>query len=635
MISAGKAIRRGFGWARALRFRLAFSYVMFFAVLLVLLGILFRQTLSNTFQNQMESVLDEEWGAAKGYLRTGPEGPNWFYDEKDPDESFIVRRLQRVYMLADTAGHPLQHSAIYDSLGIDSPAEIRSILQSGQPALRVRTDPGNVPYMIRSGLWVDHDGHKYYLAIGRAIDYNDEVIKDFTFKYFALVPVLLVVSGVLGWFLAGRALQPVNSVADAAQRITHSNLGLQIPARNSGDELDRLIEAFNHMMSRLNESFEQIRQFSTDVSHELRTPLTVVRGQLEVALFTAQTVEQHRDAMADALEGVERLSNIVRALLMLSQAESGQLVLQKQEVDLTGLVRDLVDQHQIPAEAQGVHLSAQLPAGCGILGDRIQIERLVSNLLGNAIKYTPSGGRVKASLVRRYDHVELVVEDTGVGIAAEHLPHIFDRFYRVPSADPEKGLGLGLSFVAWIAKAHGGSVSVESKLNQGTRFAVTCRPATGRRKLPRPPACRCPNGYTRKTRMANLEIQSREREGIKILDVIGKLTVGGASDLRERVNAETAAGNLQQILNLKEVEYIDSTGLGAMVICYMSVQKAGGTLKLSNLNRRNLELVLLTKLSTVFQIFPEEQEAVNSFFPDREIKRFDILSFVQQQREGN
>ena len=128
--------------------------------------------------------------------------------------------------------------------------------------------------------------------------------------------------------------------------------------RHAGDELDRLIEAFNHMMTRLNRSFEQIRQFSTDVSHELRTPLTVVRGQLEVALFTAQTVDQYREAMADALEGVERLSNIVRALLMLSQAESGQLALQKTEIDLAELVRDLVDQHQIPAEAEGVRLSA-------------------------------------------------------------------------------------------------------------------------------------------------------------------------------------------------------------------------------------------------------------------------------------
>jgi anti-sigma B factor antagonist len=134
--------------------------------------------------------------------------------------------------------------------------------------------------------------------------------------------------------------------------------------------------------------------------------------------------------------------------------------------------------------------------------------------------------------------------------------------------------------------------------------------------------------------MAQIDIQSREREGIKILDLNGKLTVGGASDLRERVNEQLAAGSLQQILNLKEVDYIDSTGLGTMVICYMSVQKAGGALKLVNLNRRNLELVLLTKLSTVFPIFDDEQQAINSFFPDREIKHFDILSFIQQQKEG-
>src|ERR1700730_17700146 len=168
--------RKALGWTRGLRFRLALSYVIFFSILLVLLGMLFRQILSGTVQNQMEQVLDEEWGAAKGYLRTGPEGPNWFYDEKDPDESFTVRRVQRVYMLADTEGHPLQHSDIYDSLGIDAPSEIRAILQSGKPAIRMRTDPGGVPYMIRSGLWVDQLGHKYYLAIGRAIDYNDKVI---------------------------------------------------------------------------------------------------------------------------------------------------------------------------------------------------------------------------------------------------------------------------------------------------------------------------------------------------------------------------------------------------------------------------------------------------------------------------
>jgi heavy metal sensor kinase len=292
-------------------------------------------------------------------------------------------------------------------------------------------------------------------------------------NYLILVPIVIFLSGLLGWFLAGKALDPVNSVAETAQRITHSNLDMQIPVRQAGDELDRLIDAFNHMMTRLDRSFEQIRQFSTDVSHELRTPLTVVRGQLEVALFTAQNVEQYREAMAEALEGVDRLSNIVRALLMLSQAESGQLVLQKTHLDLAEVARDLVDQHQIPAEAQGVRLSADLPGPCMIYADRIQIERMLSNLLGNAIKYTPAGGAVGVMLHCEDEQVKLMVEDSGVGIAPDHLPHIFDRFYRVPSADPEKGLGLGLSFVAWIVKAHGGTIDVQSELQKGTRFIVT------------------------------------------------------------------------------------------------------------------------------------------------------------------
>ncbi|HTR36570.1 MAG TPA: ATP-binding protein [Bryobacteraceae bacterium] len=474
--------------ARGLRFRLALSYVIFFTVLLVLLGIIFRQTLNATFQSEMESVLDEEWGAVKGYLRTGAAGPDWFYDPHDPDESFTVERLRRVYLLADTQGHVMQHSEIYDSIGLDSPSEIQAVLKSGQKATRIRTDPKGVRYMIRSGQMIDERGNDYYLAIGRAIDQNDKVLYDFTRNYFSVVPLVIVLSGLLGWFLAGRALGPVNSVAEAAQRITHSSLHLQIPMRRAGDELDRLIEAFNHMMTRLNLSFEQVRQFSTDVSHELRTPLTVVRGQLEVALFTAKTVDQYRDAMATALEGVERLSNIVRALLLLSQAESGQLALQRNDLDIAGLVRGVVDEHQIPAEAEGVRLTEEIPPSCRIYADRTQIERLVSNLLSNAIKYTPSGGHVKVSLTPGTEEVKLVVEDTGVGISPDHLPHIFDRFYRVPSSDPDKGLGLGLSFVAWIVKAHGGTIEVLSELEKGTRFVVTLPVGTLTLTTPEVPA---------------------------------------------------------------------------------------------------------------------------------------------------
>ncbi|HKV53004.1 MAG TPA: ATP-binding protein, partial [Candidatus Binataceae bacterium] len=255
-----------------------------------------------------------------------------------------------------------------------------------------------------------------------------------------------------------------------------SNLSLQIPLRGAGDELDRLIESFNRMTERLNQSFEQIRRFSTDVSHELRTPLTAIRGQLEVALFTAETPEQYREAMLNALEDVEKLSSIVRALLLLSQAESGQLALQKAPIDLAGLAREVVDQFQIPAEEKNVKLSADLDANAVVSADHTQIERLLSNLLSNAIKYTPEGGwvRVRIGQAGSPGWAQMVVEDNGVGIPAENLPHIFDRFYRVKNAqtDGVAGLGLGLSFVAWIVEVHGGRIDVASAEGEGTRFTV-------------------------------------------------------------------------------------------------------------------------------------------------------------------
>jgi heavy metal sensor kinase len=264
-------------------------------------------------------------------------------------------------------------------------------------------------------------------------------------------------------------------VAQTAQRISGSNLSLRIPTRGAHDELDYLIETFNRMIERLESSFNQIRQFSTDVSHELRTPITAIRGQLEVALFTANSIEQYREAMLNALQDIERLSQIVRALLLLSQAESGQLALQKAPLDLSKLIADVVDQFQIPYEEARITLTADLRAQCVIEVDRVQIERMLSNLLSNAMKFTPAGGGVKVSLQRIPGGVELVVEDTGCGIAPDHLPHIFNRFYRVPGREsgPERGLGLGLSFVAWIVKAHDGNVRVVSTPGKGTRFIIS------------------------------------------------------------------------------------------------------------------------------------------------------------------
>jgi heavy metal sensor kinase len=461
---------------RGMRFRLTLSYVLFFTVLLVAVGLFFRQTLKFQTEGDVQEALEEEWDAAKGYLKIENQRPLWIADPSDPEENFIVSRLRHVYLITDSNGETLQNDETYESIGFDSPDEVRRILALHDPIVHTRTDKNGTPYLIKAGRVPDDKGHPYFFAIGRSLAPARTTVQKFTREFFLMLPVMIAVTGLLGWALAGRAIQPVNSVAQAAQNITGSNLTLQIPLRGAGDELDRLIDSFNRMTARLNQSFEQIRRFSTDVSHELRTPLTAIRGQLEVALFTAETPDQYREAMINALEDTEKLSSIVRALLLLSQAESGQVVLQRAPLDLAALARDVVDQFQIPAEEKGLTLTADLDSGVTISADHTQIERLLSNLLSNAVKYTPAGGwfRVRVGRAESEGWAQLVVEDSGVGIPAENLPHIFDRFYRVRSAHTNvvPGLGLGLSFVAWIVEVHGGRIDVASTEGEGTRFTV-------------------------------------------------------------------------------------------------------------------------------------------------------------------
>jgi heavy metal sensor kinase len=456
-----------------------------FTLLLLGVSLVFRQRLVGSLDEQAYTNLNNNWAVVKTNLRINRSEdakyayhPNWFFDANDPDESRIGAIVRGVILIADADGHALEESPIYQSLGTDSPAQIRKVLQNGQAVWLEKKDPKGVRYLIRESSIEDElNTRRFFVAIGISLAKDQALVTQFNWVILGLIPLVVFTGGLTGWVFAGRALSPVLEIARAAERITGSKLSLRIPSREAGDELDYLIETFNRMIERLEVSFNQIRQFSTDVSHELRTPITIIRGQLEVALFTAQTADQYRDAIVNSLADIERLSQIVRALLLLSQAESGQVVLQKQNLDIAGLAAEIVDQFQIPAEGAGIQLlfSAECSRCRGDF-DRVQIERMLSNLLSNAIKFTPQGGSVSVRVKRRENEVEISVSDTGQGIAPEHLPHIFDRFYRVrdsaEASSPEKGLGLGLSFVTWIARAHSGSIDVESEQGRGTTFRV-------------------------------------------------------------------------------------------------------------------------------------------------------------------
>ena len=478
-------------FSRGLRFTLTSIYTLLFTLLLLGVSLLFRHNLESTLNDQAYDDLNQSWAVVLANLRieNDPGQANyhakWFFDLASPDEAGISARIKSIYMVADQNGKPLldegapSYSATYHSLGPpDTPAQIARVLASSQPTWVNKTDPHGIPYLIRQGAVTSEDhSRKFFVSIGKSFDESDKLIRSFTWLCLGLVPLVMLTGWVTGWIFAGRALTPVLEIARAAQRISGSNLSMRIPSRKAGDELDYLVETFNQMIERLEHNFNQVRQFSTDVSHELRTPITVVRGQLEVALFTAQTAEQYRDAIVNSLADIERLSQIVRALLLLSQAETGQVILQKQNLDLVELAEATTDQFQIPAEGAEIELTFTANTRhCPGEFDRIQIERMLSNLLSNAIKFTPAGGTIRVVVDRDGDEAEIRVEDTGQGIPPEHLPLIFDRFYRVRGPNepvsPEKGLGLGLSFVAWIVRAHGGTVDVRSEPGKGTTFRI-------------------------------------------------------------------------------------------------------------------------------------------------------------------
>ena len=282
-----------------LRARLTFLYALFFALLVIGLGWLFRQTLRSILQRDAEAMVAEEWAAAKGYLDLKDGKIGWSYNRNDPEVARVVQNAQSVFLLTDEGGAPLQISETFRGLGIENP-ELRRWLEAPGPQDRVRRDRQGVLYLIRSGVHVAGN-RRFLFALGRSLEANERILAEFTRTYFTGIPILVLAVAGLGWMMAGRALTPLHQVAQGARSLSSENLRVRLRRRGAGDELDELIDAFNSMANRLESSFTQVRQFSMDASHELRTPLTAIRSQLEVALITATSPEQFRETILTAI----------------------------------------------------------------------------------------------------------------------------------------------------------------------------------------------------------------------------------------------------------------------------------------------------------------------------------------------
>ncbi|HEY0605243.1 MAG TPA: heavy metal sensor histidine kinase [Herpetosiphonaceae bacterium] len=333
-----------------------------------------------------------------------------------------------------------------------------------------------------------NDEIKGVLQVAQLLDEAEQTLDRLLLILATTIPVMLVVASWGGAFLAGRALLPIDRLTRAAQRISAHDLSerLGAPARN--DELGRLSLTFDSMIARLERAFRQQRQFTADASHELRTPLTALRGQIEVALSQPRSTAEYRSVLESALSQTERMSRLVSSLLTLARADAATLPLHYESLDLADLVTDVAEQMQPLADERKVRLEVHADS-VPLLIDQDRLLQVLLNLLDNALNHTPAGGSVSIACSAQDKHALVTVRDTGMGIAAEHLPHIFDRFYRVDTARSRErgGTGLGLAIAQMLIEAHGGLLSVESEPGAGSTFTIRLplRPAQAApRELP-------------------------------------------------------------------------------------------------------------------------------------------------------
>lgn len=301
-----------------------------------------------------------------------------------------------------------------------------------------------------------------------------EVLGNLFSIFIILVPVAIILSVLGGWFLANKSLAPVDKITKTARDITAQNLDRRIVSVEVDDEIGRLTSTINDMIGRLQSSFDQVKQFSVDASHELRTPLTVMRGELELALRSKQSNEQYRRILSSTLDEILRMSSVIENLLLLAKGDVGKSAFRFEEVALAPIIRELHEDGEMLAEKKHISVILDDVESLSVMGDSVRLRQLVLNLLDNAVKYTPEHGTISMSLVRENGSAKIVVQDNGIGIPAEDLSKIFDRFYRVEKGRSREmgGTGLGLSIVQWIAEIHSGSVSVQSELNKGSIFSV-------------------------------------------------------------------------------------------------------------------------------------------------------------------
>ncbi len=460
--------KKGLKVRHTLAFRLTLWYAGIFSLSASIAFIFFYLLMTSMFRDQTDRDLYRQAGIFSMIMATdGVEAVKRFADL----ESQASGEKKIFYRMFYPTGISFSSSnmSYWQDIGVTR-ANIEQALHGNSQIYETLTIP-NRTEQVR--ILYSNIGAGVILQLGQSLENVASFVEAFRQIVIATLAMLVLLSAGFGWFLARRAVSGVQAVTRTARSITAGSLQERVPVNTRGDEIDQLATTFNAMLDRIQHLVEGIREISDNVAHDLKSPLTRIRGAAEIALTTGKSMREFEQMAASNIEECDRLLDMINTMLMISQTEAGVGELENVQVDITQIVKHACDLFQPMAADKAVDLVCEELETARLKGDMSLLQRMVANLVDNAIKYTQAGGRVDVSVhVKDRHQIVLTVADSGVGISKMELPHIFERFYRCDPSRSTTGAGLGLSLAKAIVQAHQGRITVQSQTGQGSTFQV-------------------------------------------------------------------------------------------------------------------------------------------------------------------
>lgn len=476
---------------RSLRFKLIVWYVL---ILAVVIGIsdwflyrIFEKSLIDNIDNTLYTAAEEVQHA----ILLSP-GTRWQGNVENVEKAFIVNRvfinLYRISGVEKNINLVAKSRILLKSISSEHVRNYLDLPGPANPLCLSINEKSHAMHPFRLILFpIEKDNTlTHIIQVGTSLKKVFSTMNQFRLILLLFAPVILLITSLGGYFILGKALSPVKSAVRTARAITAEDLSLRIDARKRKDEIGDLIQTFNDMIGRLEKSVEQIKHFSTEVSHELKTPLTIIRGEIEITLRKERRKPEYKKILKSVYDEALKLQKIVNSLLFLSHIITQEEQFTFARISLDEVVLSAFEQSEALARERGIKLTVNRIDSVPVFGEETLLNRLVMNILENAIKYTPEGGRVEIWLENRKNQAGLVIRDNGIGIPRKDLPRIFERFF---TADPQNqkkqgGLGLGLAIVRRIADMHRAAIKLQSTVSRGTTFRITFPPF---KKNPLPP----------------------------------------------------------------------------------------------------------------------------------------------------